>query len=134
MTSDNCRINLQEELELSRSAWEEGEALLSLGHARGSLTRYYYSTFHAARAALLSRGIEPRTHQGVVAEFNRHFVQTGLIDRVTARSLSHLQKDREEADYSRSIPFSEEDAKQAQSSSRAFIVAIRDVLSREGMT
>jgi uncharacterized protein (UPF0332 family) len=132
MTPDNRRINLQEELDLSRSSWEEGEALLSLGHTRGALTRYYYSAFHTARAALLSRGIEPRTHEGVISEFNRHFVKTKLLDPAIARIISYLQKDREEADYSRAITFSEHDARGAQGSCRAFLDAVHDVLKREG--
>lgn len=78
------------------------------------MTRYYYALFHAVRALLLTEGVEPRTHLSVQSEFYRRFVQEGPLSAATARTLSYLQKDREDADYSRAVVFSEEAVEHAR--------------------
>lgn len=131
LTGDNRRANLGEEWELSDGAWAEGEALLAARQPRGAITRYYYAAFHAARAALLTRESEPRSHGGVVSEFSRHFVRTDLIDSRLVRVLGRLESDRTEADYARAVVFTMPDAEEARDAARAFREAVRDLLVRE---
>ncbi len=55
--------------------------------------------FYAARAALLSLGEAPKTHQGIILRFHFHFVKTGRIDPEVAAILSLAEELREGADY-----------------------------------
>ena len=82
-----------------------GEALaaarytLDGGFLTTSINRVYYAAFYAARAALLSLGEAPKTHQGIILRFHFHFVKTGQIDARVAAILSLAEELREGADY-----------------------------------
>ncbi|HXR20462.1 MAG TPA: HEPN domain-containing protein [Steroidobacteraceae bacterium] len=69
-----------------------------------SVNRSYYAMFNVARAALLSAGVTenelPRTHNGVIAAFAQHAVQSGRIDPVLAAALGRAEALRLRADYS----------------------------------
>jgi len=101
------------------------------GHYRSAVNRFYYACFHAARAALLACGDEPKTHTGVRTQFNRRFVQTGQFDAITAAALASLQQEREDADYSPTLEFTAADGTQAQTVAVTFIEAVRDRLCRD---
>lgn len=132
MTPENRRLNVTEEWALSEEEWLAGEQLLQVGLFRPAVSRYYYSLFHAVRSLLLSEGVEPRTHQGIQNEFYRRFVRDGPLSSPLARVFSHLQKDREDADYSRSAVFSEESARAARASATSLREAIRSLLGQGG--
>ena len=65
MTEENRHLNVTTEWEMSDSSWLEAELLLQGQAWRGAVSRYSYAAFHSARAALLSRGLEPATHVGL---------------------------------------------------------------------
>ncbi|MBI3929110.1 MAG: HEPN domain-containing protein [Armatimonadetes bacterium] len=114
MTGENRRANLNREWKLSQESFCDGETLLASGSYRGAMTHFYYACLQAARAALLSEGVEPRTHSGVRSEFARLFVRPGSIPRSAARALAYLEKRREDAHYDREADFQEEDALEAR--------------------
>jgi uncharacterized protein (UPF0332 family) len=73
------------------------------GDYDSAVNRSYYAMFDIARAALLRAGVAedklPRTHNGVIAAFGQHAVQTGQIDRELAADLSRTESHRIKADY-----------------------------------
>lgn len=75
------------------------EALIELGDHESAVSRSYYAMSYAARAALRERGIEPRTHAGVVSEFGRVFVKSGEVERTHLAALSRALNDRLLAEY-----------------------------------
>lgn len=132
MTPENRRRNLQQEWALSQEAWEEGEGLLSLGHFRGAIGRYSYATYHAAVGALLTRELEPKTHAGIRREFHGAFVRTQVVSREDAQALGDLQREREDADYSRAAAFERSDAEGARAAAQRFRDVLALVLRAEG--
>ena len=132
MTDENRRFNLQRELQASDEEWEVAGRLAELGYLRQAVGRYYYAVYHAARAALLSRGLEPATHSGMVTEFHRVFVHQGLLEARRARALGRLQRDREEAEYAPAIQFSPEDVVAARGSAADLREFVTTLLSGEG--
>lgn len=132
MTEENRRLNVATEWEMSDSAWAEAELLLGGRAWRGAVSRYYYAAFHGARAALLSRGLEPATHAGLANRFAEIFVRNGILEPRLSRVLGRLQRDREQADYSRSVIFQENDALAARQEVNDFREALRELLSTEG--
>lgn len=132
MTEENRRLNIADEWHLSEESWKSAELLREAGQWRDSVGRYYYAAFHAARAALLARGQEPRTHAGVSSQFSRLFVRSGLLEPRHSRLLGRLQRDREQADYSREVIFTEEDANETRAEVSNFRAAVCDMLTAEG--
>lgn len=99
MTNEGREQSAAEELARAREELTGATHLLGIGLGRIALTRAYFACFHAARAALFRRDIEPKSHSGAVTLFNLHFVKTGLVAISASALLARLQKYREAADY-----------------------------------
>lgn len=63
------------------------------------VNRLYYACFHAAQAVLYDRGIEPRSHGGVLSQFGSAVVTEGDVSRDRGRFLNDLSTTRKKADY-----------------------------------
>jgi len=78
----------------------------------GGASRLYYYTFHLVRALLLTKGLEPKSHDGALRLLGLHFVKTGILEPADSHLFARLMKYREEADYNPSSVFTSEDARQ----------------------
>lgn len=58
------RVN--EEFELAKEKLEAAKYLLKGKFYRDSASRAYYAMFHAAKSVLLLKGLEPKTHRGLL--------------------------------------------------------------------
>lgn len=110
MNDINKKLNIQVEIEKADACQRQADILLASQEYDGATSRAYYAVFHYVTALLLTKGIEARSHEGLVRMFNLHFIKTGLLPKECSSILSHAQRAREEADYWPEIPFSKEDA------------------------
>ncbi|HEX4153717.1 MAG TPA: HEPN domain-containing protein [Steroidobacteraceae bacterium] len=87
----------------SKRALLSAKVGLQIGDSDNAVNRSYYAMFDIARAALLTVGVPedklPRTHNGVIAAFRQHAVESGKIDADLAGSLSRAEALRLQADY-----------------------------------
>ncbi len=132
MTGENRKRNVADELERADEALAAARALAGLSLYNDAVSRAYYGAFHFLRAALLSRGVEPKTHSGALHLFNVELVRAGLLSGTFNRLLGGLQRARELADYDAAVRFGAEDAKAELSEAEAFGSAVREMLQREG--
>lgn len=126
MTEENRRANVELALARSAEALAAAETLLGSGHPADSISRSYYAMLAAARALLLTEGLESRTHGGVGSLLNLHFVRTGRFPALLARHLARQQEDRLDADYDETAVFTLEMAAQSLETARAFCQACRE--------
>lgn len=126
MTPENRKFNLSEEWKASTEDLEAGNQLAALGYHRQAVGQFYYSAFHAARAGLLSRGLEPASPAGLLSEFYRVFVHQGDLAPARARHLRNLHGDREDAEYAPAVVFTADDV----TSAREAAVDLRDYLGQ----
>lgn len=87
------------ELERGDEARHAAEVLGREGLLRDAISRAYYAVLHYARALLLIKDEEPKTHEGVLRRVSLHFVRTGLMTMEEGKILGRLHRLREEADY-----------------------------------
>ena len=64
-----------------------------------AISRAYYSMFHAISALLILKGLEAKTHSGLINLFGQHFVKAGEIEARFTRMLSESKELRENGDY-----------------------------------
>jgi sulfite reductase (ferredoxin) len=100
-----------EKLALSAEAFDNG----SFGD---SIYYSYASLIHAAKALLLDRGIHVNTHHALIGDFDKHFVDTGMIKLESSFKNLALQISKNEAGEA----FAEKYFSEAQ----AFISIIRN--------
>ncbi|TFH13005.1 MAG: HEPN domain-containing protein [Lentisphaerales bacterium] len=84
--------------------------------------------FHAARAALATRGRSARTHSGILRIFSKEFVKTGLIEAEYARVFSAEQEDREFCDYDASFRITKDTAQSRIQEANEFVERIERFL------
>ena len=132
MTDLNKQKNVRVELEKGRQSLRAAAALLELGLGDDAMSRMYYAAFHHVQALLLTEGIQVRTHNGVHDLFHLNFIKPGHLPPVSSRIFSSLQRFREQADYSRTVQFSDEDAADELERAKALCLHVTEYLERHG--
>jgi len=89
----------QKELTRAKKALQAAKTLLENQLYEDCVSRAYYAVLHAAKAALVTVGIEPESHHAVRRMFGLHLVKAGKIEKEFAKILTAEQEDREIGDY-----------------------------------
>lgn len=106
--------------------------LYELGDYDSCASRCYYAMFFMAQAALLTKGVTPASHKGVLSLFSQHFVKTGVFDREMAKALNEAYDKRLTGDYSVGLTLSREEAEQLLNTAREFIAKVSTYLEPRG--
>jgi hypothetical protein len=109
MMEKNKRENIRAELERASEALSAAILLYENGFISDAVSRLYYFLLYHIRALLMTKGLEPRSHEGTLRLFGLHFVREELVDKRAAQIFSKLMKFREEADYNPVSMFTKED-------------------------
>jgi len=132
MTDRNKHIAITEELKRSSEAYKAAELLMQNDLIADAVSKLYYYLLYHIRALLLSKELEPRSHEGVLRLFGLHFVKTGVFDSKSSHLISKMMKLREEADYNPFYTFSSEDYKDFKDEVSALSEEINKYLSDNG--
>lgn len=93
-----------------------------------SVVSSYYVVYHGAKAALLNKGISPKSHEGIERMFSLYYVKVNLIETDIGRIIGRLMKLREEADYYPETSFNLKDSSEALEMAERFLENIRKVV------
>ena len=132
MTGENKKLNIAEEVSLAEKAFKEGGVLLAQELYEGSTSRFYYAAFHLTQAVLLTKGLEARSHKGVLFLFRKHFVEPGAFEPRFSQILARSEKYREEADYRHDMTFSKDLVEQDKTEVREFMDHCLAFLKKSG--
>lgn len=116
-----ARAHLEKALERLRVA----ERLFRDGDYEDAVSRAYYAMYHAARAALSTMSVFPKTHEGVVTEFGRRFVLTGIFPRELGKNLADAKAARETYEYSVTATAGKSEAETILVNTRKFVDTIK---------
>lgn len=130
MTSLNRGKAAARHLVKARAALADAELLLGAARFEAASSRAYYCCFHAARAALASEGVQPRTHKGVNERFNLDLVIPGKVEAEYLSSLARAQSHRELADYGVEATVTAEMARDDVEAAGRFLKRIEHLLGR----
>jgi uncharacterized protein (UPF0332 family) len=132
MTGENRRRNAVDELQRAEMCLREARALSSVALPYGAASRAYYAVFHAARALLISIGIEAKTHKGMVSLLGDHFVRPGRLSAEMGRLVSRMQRDREDADYETGAVFTPDEVSRMIADAESFLATARTLVEASG--
>ncbi|QGA80809.1 HEPN domain-containing protein [Candidatus Nanohalobium constans] len=121
---------VEKNIELADNAFEDFEKGRNAGLSiRALYNRLYYACFYAARAALISQGIEAKTHSGIADRvFLVLYKEKNLISKETAATLSRVETKRNLSDYELEIDDTEEDLKEIEQKARKFVKEMNKLL------
>ena len=132
MTEINKKENILSELERSDKALEAADLLFKHGYLSDAISRLYYFLLHSIRALLLTKGLEPKSHEGVLRVFGLHFIKEGIFDARSSHVFAKLMKFREEADYNPAYSFAKEDYIEFRKEAEALADKIKAYLTAKG--
>ncbi|MCC6499504.1 MAG: HEPN domain-containing protein [Anaerolineales bacterium] len=115
-------------LELAESKLDDARRIFEIGLYNDAVSRAYYAMFYAAKAALLSEGLDLRRHSSAVTKFRELFVITGRVDAEYLRYLGRAQSARERSDYAPFATLNKEGAEEIFNAASAFIGKIKELL------
>jgi hypothetical protein len=121
------RAHLKKAVERLRAA----EKLLHDGCYEDAVSRGYYAMYHAAKAALSTVNVFPRTHEGVVSEFGKRFVLTAVLTKDLGRNLADAKAARETYEYSPTATVGKPEAETILSNAQQFVNAIKTLLEKQ---
>ncbi len=93
-----------------------------------SVVSSYYAVYHGAKAALLNKGVSPKSHEGIERMFSLYYVKVNLIETDIGRIIGRLMKLREEADYYPETSFNLKDSSETIEMAERFLENIRKVV------
>lgn len=126
--------NASAEVALGQDALRAATTLLEAGLPNDAVSRAYYAAFHHARALLLLRGLEPKTHRGVISLLEKHFADAGLLPRDVVSAMARLETFRGIADYDTTQRLSQERAKIELDDARLVVDSCTELLRGEGVS
>ncbi|MGI9174943.1 MAG: HEPN domain-containing protein [Rhodothermales bacterium] len=115
--------------EKANRALEAARASVERDDVETAINRAYYAAFYAAQAALLGQGEVPKTHTGVLRQFQLHFVRAGLLAESEARTLRYAFDLRLQSDYDAFATFETQAAADLTADADRFVQAVKAMLT-----
>jgi uncharacterized protein (UPF0332 family) len=117
-------------LEAARDSLRAARILVDEGLYRDAVSRAYYAMFSAAKVLLAKRGVQARTHGGVLQALGEHFVKKGTLDAEVVGHLGFAMQLRQRADYG-DLEVTAADAQAVLRRAAEFVPRIESVLETE---
>lgn len=73
--------------------------ILELGDYKTAANRAYYAVFSAMRAVFALDGFDSKKHSGIISEFRKNYIKTGLFSTEMSDIISSLFNVRSSSDY-----------------------------------
>ena len=121
-----AKAHLEKALERLRVA----EKLFRDGEYEDAISRAYYAMYHAAKAALSTVNVFPKTHEGVVSEFGRKFVLAGILPKELGKNLADAKAARETYEYSVTETVGKSEAETILSNAQEFVKTVKKHLEK----
>ena len=125
---EDAKLLAPDELKRAEEEIKAAKVLKENGFYFKSVVSSYYAVYHGAKAALLNKGISPKSHEGIERMFSLYYVKVNLIETDIGRIIGRLMKLREEADYYPETSFDLKDSSEALEMAIKFLDTIRHVV------
>lgn len=86
-------------IERSKEDLDAAIVMFEGNHYRVANNRSYYSIFHAMRAVLAFDGYDSKKHSGIIAEFRKSYIKTGIFNENLSSIIGQASEIRNASDY-----------------------------------
>ncbi|MDD6433585.1 MAG: HEPN domain-containing protein [Ruminococcus bromii] len=105
--------------------------IFDIGDYKTVANRSYYAVFAAMRACLALNGIDSKKHSGIIAEFRRTYIKTGLLPKELSPIIDELVEIRQGSDYDDFYIVSKAEVKQQLINAELFVDTVEKFLAEE---
>lgn len=128
----NNESEVLSEMKRAMKSLKAAEILLSQELMEDSISRSYYAVLHAAKALLLSKGVEVSSHDAVKRLFGLHIIKTGVVNKDFGMILREEQDDRIRADYDVNFIPEDERVFRRVEDAKEFVFKMKEILKSQG--
>ncbi len=128
MLSEEKIVLSKARLEIAKERISFADEILRLGDYKTVANRSYYAVFSAMRAVLALEGFDSKKHSGIISEFRKNYLKTGLLPREFSPVIDGLIEARQGSDYDDFYIISKEEVEEQLRDSKKFISAVEDFL------
>jgi uncharacterized protein (UPF0332 family) len=125
---EDTKILVNIRLERGREDLATARLLIREGKYRIAISRAYYAIFMVATAALVTLGVSRSEHSAVESAFGQYLVKPGILESKYHAIYMKARDWREEADYSPTVTFTEEDALTILAEAEEFVARLERYL------
>ena len=105
--------------------------LIDAGDYKAAANRSYYAAFSAMRAVLALDGLDFKRHSGVIAEFRKSYIKTGVFDAELSHIIDSLKDVRQSSDYDDFYLISKEEVSQQVDNAEHFVSEVEVYLKNQ---
>ena len=131
MQDDEIKALSDLRMEHAVECLETAKKVLELGDYKCAANSSYYAIFHAMRAVLVYDDTKKTKHSGIISEFRKLYIKTGIFDSEMSNIISNLFDIRTNSDYNDFFVVSKEDVKKQVEGAEKFILTIKDFLENK---
>ena len=118
-------------LEHAEECLSAARGLLASGSYKSAANRAYYTVFHAMRAVLALDGIDSKRHGGIISEFRKRYIKTGVFGSRLSDIISSSFEIRTESDYNDFYVISKSGVEEHVEDAAFFLAEIKTYLAKE---
>lgn len=93
--------------------------------------RAYYSIFHGMRAVLAFSGFDSKKHSGIISEFRKNYIKTGVFHENLSYIIGLASEIRNASDYDDMFIASKDETREQIESAKEFYEAISSYVQKE---
>ena len=97
-----------------------------------AVSRAYYAMFYAAEAVLWTQNLRFSSHKGVISNFGKHFIKTGIFNAQLGSHLRSAFDRRLAGDYMYDMSTTESEARETLEWAREFVGEVIKYLEKSG--
>lgn len=108
---------------------QAAQLLLDAENCKSAANRSYYAIFHAMRSVLAFDGIDMKHHSGIISEFRRLYIKTGVFSTQLSSIISVLFSIRQDSDYDDFFVISKAEVLEQIENAKTFLCEIKKYLN-----
>ena len=116
-------------MEYAKNSLLSAETLIKIKMYKDAANRSYYAIFHAMRSILALDGIDMKKHKGVISEFRRLYIKTGIFSNDVSKTITNLFDVRIDSDYKDFYVISKKEVEEQVLNAKKFIEIAEKYLS-----
>lgn len=128
LPSDNKKALARARLNTANERISYAKDILEIGDYKTVANRSYYAVFAAMRAVLALDGFDSKKHSGIIAEFRRTYIKTGVFPVELSDVIEELFNVRTESDYDDFFLLSKEEVTEQLKNAEIFVNSIEKYL------
>ena len=129
MQAEERKILSAIRLETAQDCLDTAKAMLSLEKYKGAANRCYYAVFHSMRAVLALDGIDMKHHSGIISEFRRTYIKTGIFDSQMSDIINEVYDIRTDSDYNDFYVISKSEVTDQVANAELFLSEVKKYLN-----